>query len=841
MVKRIGALAAAALMIAALVVVYFFPTTRSAREIAIASGAFSLAAATLCGLTWRRAILIRIGRMGLRFRAVRLVTGLAAAIALILPTLWIAGGWRDAYNPARFRAETSLPQTLTVAIAKFDGDKDDQTRSRLIAEIRRLTAKLPLTLKPVNAKIGFDAKDSSPNWLDHQQAVNQEEADKANLILWGRVESSPQGQRILLFDTGALDGSGFGGVMDPRDYALPRLSGSDLAPIVALLLTTQLRVSWLRDAPNVRAELQKSIASVRAIAEANRTGSRWSDDDRANVDFILAVAVVLGDEPFVLEMSLRLSNIYALSAIANWSRAKYPIQRAMALRFLARNATYLGALARNPHYFQIESKLLREALALYPSGRYADDRLRTQIALGQSLRNAAFLDGGKELAQAMDADQAALASVDRRTDPEKWAEVEWEIANVELRAGETRGDVAQLRAAIESFNQALSVYTRASAPQQWARTQTRLGEALLDLGYNDPASGYFGEAVAAEKSALEVLTPAQDPSFWSLAHAYKGMALQATANGPDGVTILQNAVAELRAARSDALYKVDPYAWVRVQSALASTLASLGDSELFPDPSASEYQRARLSHEDFEEAVAAARAGIGEAQRLKMKDQLAFLQSALASALIGIANEETTYNRDAAAADHLREAAAAAKAALAIQTPDKNGESWADTEAMFAEAMSRLGRIDRNPSELQAAIAAYQASMRLQTRDRDPQNWSADENGMATALENLGLLGSGAESLTYLGQAAAIQRELLAGANPETDSGNWYVSETNLARIETEMGDREPDGADLRLAAADYRELLRHVSPAASPGTWRDLNQQLGAVIAEMRRRGVAG
>jgi hypothetical protein len=269
-----------------------------------------------------------------------------------------------------------------------------------------------------------------------------------------------------------------------------------------------------------------------------------------------------------------------------------------------------------------------------------------------------------------------------------------------------------------------------------------------------------------------------------------------------------------------------------VQSALASTLASLGDSELFPDPSVSEYQRARLSHEVFEEAVAAARAGIGEAQRLKMKDQLAFLQSALAGALIGIANEETTYNRDAAAADHLREAAAAAKAALAIQTPDKNGESWADTEAMFAEAMSR---IDRNPSELQAAIAAYQASMRLQTRDRDPQNWSADENGIATALENLGLLGSGAESLTYLGQAAAIQRELLAGANPETDSGNWYVSETNLARIETEMGDREPDGADLRLAAADYRELLRYVSPAASPGAWRDLNQQVGAVIAEMR------
>ncbi len=224
-----------------------------------------------------------------------------------------------------------------------------------------------------------------------------------------------------------------------------------------------------------------------------------------------------------------------------------------------------------------------------------------------------------------------------------------------------------------------------------------------------------------------------------------------------------------------------------------------------------------------------------------MKDQLAFLQSALAGALIGIANEETAYNRDAAAADHLREAAAAAKAALAIQTPDKNGESWADTEAMLAEAMSRLGRIDRNPSELKAAIAAYQASMRLQTRDRDPQNWSADENGMATALENLGLLGSGAESLTYLSQAAAIQRELLAGANPETDSGNWYVSETNLARIEKEMGDREPDGADLRLAAADYRELLRHVSPAASPGTWRDLNQQLGAVIAEMRRRGVAG
>jgi tetratricopeptide (TPR) repeat protein len=843
-VKRTAALGAAALIVAAIVVVYFFPAGRASRDLAITGGAIGLAAATLCGLTWRRAIRIRIGRMGLRFRGVRLAAGVVAAIALLLPLLWVAAGWRYAYSPARFLAETRPPKTLTVAVAKFDGDYDDRIRERFVTKLRAFTAGLPISCELLDAAIPIEPKRDTPDWISREQAAERGRAAQSQIILWGRVESGGNGRRIALFEEGLGYADQFGQGWLPNGYDSPRLDPETVALHATVMILSMLVYSQHHNNSQVVNRLDALTARLRNLSDANFKSGPWTAEDRASVDFTLASAIEMGWNPPTNDLRTRLSNVYVLSAIANWSAKKNPFELAMALRFFAGNLIIISNGMRDRAIDELAARAVSEASALYPVDRDSIDRARTQLGLGQILMGMALVDrsaNDDELRRALAADQSALALCDRQRNPNLWAKARWGIANVQLRAGETRGDVAQLRAAIDSFNQALTIFTRADAPQQWARTQTRLGEALLDLGYHDAASGYFGEAVAAEQSALEVLTPAQDPSFWSLAHAYKGMALQAKAAGPDGVAILQNAVAELRAARSDALYKVDPYAWVRVQSALASSLASLGDAELFPDPSMNEYRRARLSHEDFEEAVAAARAGIGEARRLKMKDQLAFLQSALAGALIGIANEETAYNRDAAAANHLREAAAAAKAALAIQTPDKNGESWADTEAMLGEALSRLGRIDRNPNELKAAVAAYQASMSLQTRDRDPQNWNADENGIATALENLGLVGSASESLTYLRQAAAIQRELLTAAPPETNPGNWYISQSNLARIETELGEREPDGADLRLAAADYHELLRHVSPADSPGEWRDLNQQLDTVVAMMRRRGVAG
>lgn len=830
----------------ALTIVYLFPRIALARglaEIAFAAGAI---AAAICALTWRRAARVRIGRLGLRFRAVRRAGAIAAAASIAIPALWTVALWRSPIGGLRTVASDAsapVPATFTVAIAQLADDPNDRARQSLIRDLKRFTRGLPLTLKPVNGTIRLGPPPAAPGWLSHEQAYDQEIAAGANLILWGRVETASDSERIELFETSVEDAAAFGGVRDPLDFALPRLRPAELAPIVALMLATHLADSPLRARPGVTDALDASIARVRALSDANFEDGRWSAGDRASVDFVLAAAIGYGRDPVTVEMRARLATLYALSAIANWTPDKYPLERAMALRLYANQLGLLGAITRDPKIYATATQAIRDAIALYPAERHPDDRAHAQLGLGRALMATAELDGGKELPQALEADRAALALCDRRRKPGFWAEVEWEIANMQMRIGETRGDPDQLRDAVGSFNQVLAVRTREATPHLWAITQTALGQALIDLANRDPSGGYFGEAAAAEQSALKVLTPQNSPYYWSLAEGLRGTALSSLAEERGDIAGLNDAVAALRSGLTGALRKRDPFAWVRIQAALASALESLGDIESLPDPSASGNwrRRDRMAEEHLEEAVAAARAGIEQAAQIHFSVQWAFMQSTLAEALTEIGNREIANHRGALAAEHLRAAVAAARAALTVQTPTKDPDNWADSEAALGGALTLLGQLERDPRELQDAVAAYQTAVGVQTRQRDPQDWLADQNGLSTALERLGLIESGPSALTHLRQAAAIQRALLKNLSPEGDAMNWMVSQSNLAHIEAEMGEREPGGDDLRQAAADYREELRYLSPVSAPDAWRDANDRLNAVIAMMRERGVNG
>ncbi len=194
--------------------------------------------------------------------------------------------------------------------------------------------------------------------------------------------------------------------------------------------------------------------------------------------------------------------------------------------------------------------------------------------------------GGKSLAFAISAYEAALEVRTRADHPVDWAMTQNNLAVALYSQGKRLGGeegVALLGRSVSAYEAALEVRTRADHPVQWAMTQNNLAVALRSQGEHlggEEGVALLGRSVSAYESALEVRTRADHPVDWAMTQNNLAVALYSQGKrlgGEEGVALLGRSVSAYEAALEVRTRADHPVDWAATQNNLAVALRSLGE------------------------------------------------------------------------------------------------------------------------------------------------------------------------------------------------------------------------------------------------------------------------
>jgi tetratricopeptide (TPR) repeat protein len=243
------------------------------------------------------------------------------------------------------------------------------------------------------------------------------------------------------------------------------------------------------------------------------------------------------------------------------------------------------------------SELYQEAQRLFLAGKIEaaialldDDKLRqaaeqAQKALIDAIQGwrlkADLFKLKFRFEEAEKAYEMALGYINRKSNPQLWAETEVDLGNTHDELGirvEPKAGNEHLAAAMIAYRSALEVYTREQLPQDWAMTQNNLGNALrhqADRAEGTKVVELLAQAVTAYRSALEVTTREKLPQEWAVTQNNLGSALQGQANRterPRGSELLAQAVSAYRSALEVRTRELLPQDWAMTQNNLGSAL-----------------------------------------------------------------------------------------------------------------------------------------------------------------------------------------------------------------------------------------------------------------------------
>jgi hypothetical protein len=141
---------AIAMFAVALLVVFFWPRGWFVTRFVIGFASIGFGAGGLFALTYWREARIRIGRLKLRYMAVRRIAALAT-IAGLAPLLVraVAVALNSAAERQRADSAASAPK-LIVAIAHFRGDSDHRVEDAFEQELRKLRRSAPITVRKID-------------------------------------------------------------------------------------------------------------------------------------------------------------------------------------------------------------------------------------------------------------------------------------------------------------------------------------------------------------------------------------------------------------------------------------------------------------------------------------------------------------------------------------------------------------------------------------------------------------------------------------------------------------------------------------------------------------------
>ena len=622
----------AAAFVIALIAASVWPHARLMVVLVFITAIPGLVAAIVWSLTFWREARVGIGRLKLRYKAVRRIAGIAALSCLPFLLLQQASIYLQGPNILREPPPELAPYPklakwkihLVVAIAHLEGDDGKRIEGRLFDALAGLDPRLKVTPVILNRTISASRR---PQGIAHLDALEAVSGVRVESLIWGGVKGDPNAAVGPLYATKFRDYPQFGGAFLPGDFKMPALPPDDLCKVLRLIVATDSAEFMVRYKIKFGDALEPLIREVSAIVNDPRKSAGWSADTRARMNLILGIANRTSGVELKSKDSLNAAVANFQRTLNDWTRDRDPLEWAMTQRNLAdalgqqfgldwhdaplhpAMTAYQNALAiyqsrsdrLDSAHVQLGLASSYEIIGRYEPGRdnvskavdhyraaaegfdprtYPDDWGDVQLKLANALRVLAFWDKGtKSIEDAIAANKAALTVYSKQDDPVRWAEAQGQIAQCLNQLGQETSNPDDFRQSISLLGRVLDGYPRKNTPMEWAELQAALGDALMGLYDLDQKSGneYPQQAAIAYRASLEELRLEDNPIGWAQAKQGLGNALEELGHNNSDISSLNQAIEayndSLKVFKSDR----EPLQWATVKYEIGEALEYLGE------------------------------------------------------------------------------------------------------------------------------------------------------------------------------------------------------------------------------------------------------------------------
>jgi tetratricopeptide (TPR) repeat protein len=271
-----------------------------------------------------------------------------------------------------------------------------------------------------------------------------------------------------------------------------------------------------------------------------------------------------------------------------------------------------------------------------------------------------------------------------------------------------------------------------------------------------------------------------------------GLALQTQGErtgGPEGLRLLEEAVAAFREALAVHTRADLPSEWATTQNNLGTALRIQGERTGGPDG-------LRL----LDQAIAAYRKALTIHTRDEMPADWAMAQNNLGNAL--------QTKGDRGGRGHLRllnEAVKAYRSALTVYTRAQMPVEWATTQNNLGNALQTQGELtdsDRGLRLLDDAVTAYRDALTVRTRRDIPVQWATTQNNLGNALAIQAARAHRAERLRLLEEAVVAFSSALTIRTRADMPVQWAATQENIGLVHVSMAESDPDRARAHLLDA---------------------------------------
>lgn len=535
--------------------------------------------------------------------------------------------------------------------------------------------------------------------------------------------------------------------------------------------------------------------------------------DAVPLDALYGVIRALGasdipGDPAAFEKLLRTQAATLKKMMAERDALKTDNPEVTQLTQAADEATRQGAIATARNFLDQAVKLVEQNRLSVDAAENRVKERRISDSMVYALRAESARLAFDYLAAARDY-ESAYALIAKWDDALAWR-YKFEIGNTLAEQGDSRGDTASLRHAIEAYETALAAVNRNKSAEDWAKTQNNLGIALDALGDRESGSDNLRLAVDAYRAALTVFTADTAPVDWGMTQNNLGSALLSLGEREAGTATLKEAVTAYRMA-SDILQ--NPFDRARALNNLGNALRQLGEREN------------GTAH--LREAVIAYRAALAIQKRDEVPLLWAVTQSNLGIVLRSIGDRET-------GSQTLETAIVTYRLALEELNLDLAPVDWARTQSNLGNALAALGQRQNKVERFHEAIAAYRLALDQRARNHAPALWALTQNNLGGALALIGQNGGGAP---YLEEAVAAYRLALEERTREAMPYQWGLTQSNLGAALQALGEERNDVDILAQAVDAHRLALLELTRDKLPQEWSKVQNNLGNALRSIGER----
>ncbi|HTR79116.1 MAG TPA: hypothetical protein VMH39_13445 [Gemmatimonadaceae bacterium] len=456
------------------------------------------------------------------------------------------------------------------------------------------------------------------------------------------------------------------------------------------------------------------------------------DDDPikwAEIQGALAVSLTeaAGDQVGPEEFNAAVEHYQA--ALSVYTQAEHPKEWATTLRNSG-NA-HLRAANAAPDYsqFHVESAIEDfAAAATIPPEAAPAVWGNARCDLAAALRTAAQWRGPSALMQSAAAYEQVLRAFNRQADPENWAALNAQYADVLIASGES----SRTSDAIEALERVLDVVTRKRDPILWARLQLQLG-ALHRVYPDGDRADHLERATAALDAALSVFTRERHPAEWSSA-----------------------AVESVRIAVAGTSRDDDPERWATLHVAMAREL--LGRTE-------GDHQ------EHIEDAIPALEAALDVLSAANSPRTWLVANRWLGRALLDREAGDPEHNAD--------RGIAALEEAQRRDDPPFDPDEWTVAQAQLGRAYAQRGRGDLAANRAKA-VEMFHGAMAIPFKARPWQGWPPAQAWLTSLSMHDGEIPREAPNDPYI-TTDPVEKQFAAlmamrdGQPPVTLDPHWHV------------------------------------------------------------------